>query len=374
MMDRKPTILVVDDVPGNIALLSGLLKPHYRVKVANNGVRALQVAKESPPDLILLDIMMPVMDGYETCRRLKLENELKEIPVIFLTAKEETQDESKGLEIGAVDYLTKPIRAPILLSRVKTHLELKQSRDILKDHNHFLEMEISRRSQEVSTIQEVTIMSMAALAEIRDLDTGNHIQRTKYYLRLLATHLSRQDKYRALLTPEAIDLMVTSAPLHDIGKVGIPDYILQKPGKLTAAEYEVMKTHTLLGHEAILRAEKLMNSSDTFLRFAKEIVLYHHERWDGKGYPYGLRGERIPLSARLMAVADVYDALTGKRVYKTAIPHEMAVRMIVEDSGTHFDPEVVRSFVENQRHFLEIHERYKGEEAELLLTASFPSA
>lgn len=370
MIDLKPVVLVADDVPSNVALLSGLLKPFCKVLVAGNGEKALAIAKAAKPDLILLDIMMPVMDGYETCRLLKQEPGLKDIPVIFLTAREEAEDESKGLELGAVDYITKPIRSSILLARVKTHLELKQSKDFLKDKNHFLEMEISRRIQEVSTIQEVTIMSMAALAEIRDPDTGNHIQRTKFYVRVLANHLSRSEKYAAVLTPETIDLIVTSAPLHDIGKVGIPDYILQKPGKLTAEEYEIMKTHTILGKEAILRAEKLMSSSETFLRYAKEIVHYHHERWDGTGYPAHLSGESIPISARLMAVADVYDALTGKRVYKKAIPHEMAVKMITDASGTHFDPDVVRSLVSCQEQFREISERYKGEDDEHMAVIS----
>lgn len=361
MLDARPVILVVDDTPDNISLLSGLLKEQYKVKVATNGEKALQVAKAAPPDLILLDIMMPVMDGYETCRRLKEDEELNEIPVIFLTAKEEVEDENLGFDLGAVDYITKPISSPILLSRVKTHLTLKQSKDFLADKNEFLEAEISRRIKEISLIQEVSVMAMAALAEMRDSETGNHIQRTKLYIEELATQLSRTEKYAEVLNPEHISLIVTSAPLHDIGKVGIPDHILLKPGALTHEEFEVMKTHTTLGREAILRAERLMDKPETFLRFAKEIVYCHHEKWNGTGYPERLSGERIPLSARLMAVADVYDALTSKRVYKDAMSHEQAVEIIVGDSGIHFDPDIVKVFVKNKHKFKEIAERYTSD-------------
>ncbi|AIQ12301.1 chemotaxis protein CheY [Paenibacillus durus] len=362
MLDLRPVVLVVDDTPDNIALLSGLLKESYRVKIATNGEKALAVAKSAPPDLILLDIMMPVMDGYETCRRLKMDKELEDIPVIFLTAKEEAEDENKGFELGAVDYITKPISAPVLLSRVKTHLILKQSNHFLKDKNHFLEKEISRRIKEISLVQEVTIMSMAALAEIRDVDTGNHIQRTKLYIEELATHLARTPKYSGILNRETVDLIVTSAPLHDIGKVGIPDHILLKPGSLTKEEFEIMKTHTTLGKEAILRAEQLMNKKETFFRYAKEIVYSHHEKWDGTGYPEGLAGEQIPLSARLMAIADVYDALTSKRVYKDAMSHEQAVQIIEGNAGKHFDPDIVRIFLGCQRKFQEISALYQNEE------------
>lgn len=361
MLDLRPVILVVDDTPDNISLLSGLLKEQYKVKVATNGEKALQVAKAAPPDLILLDIMMPVMDGYETCRRLKEDEKLRDVPVIFLTAKEEVEEENLGFDLGAVDYITKPISSPILLSRVKTHLTLKQSKDFLSDKNEFLEAEISRRIKEISLIQEVSVMAMAALAEMRDSETGNHIQRTKLYVEELAIQLSRTEKYAEVLNPELISLIVTSAPLHDIGKVGIPDHILLKPGALTHEEFEVMKTHTTLGREAILRAERVMDKPETFLRFAKEIVYYHHEKWNGTGYPERIAGEQIPLSARLMAVADVYDALTSKRVYKDAMPHEQAVDIIVGDAGVHFDPDIVQVFVKNKHKFKEIADRYSSE-------------
>ncbi|QSF46728.1 response regulator [Paenibacillus tianjinensis] len=361
MLDSRPVILVIDDTPDNITLLSGLLKEQYKVKVATNGEKGMQIAKAAPPDLILLDIMLPGMDGYETCRRLKEDETLREIPVIFLTAKEEVEDENKGFDSGAVDYITKPISSPVLLSRVKTHLTLKRSKDFLVDKNQYLEAEISRRMKEISLIQEVSVMAMAALAEMRDTETGNHIQRTKLYIEELATQLSRTDKYAGRLCPEHIGLIVTSAPLHDIGKVGIPDHILLKPGKLTYEEFEVMKTHTTLGRDAVLRAEQLMDRPETFLRFAKEIVYSHHEKWNGTGYPEGLAGEQIPLSARLMAVADVYDALTSERVYKAAMPHKQAVEIIVADAGRHFDPDIVDIFVKCSYKFQEISERYKND-------------
>ncbi|WNS46279.1 two-component system response regulator [Paenibacillus sp. MMS20-IR301] len=361
MLDARPVILVVDDTPDNISLLSGLLKEQYKVKVATNGEKALQVAKAAPPDLILLDIMMPVMDGYETCRRLKDDEALRDIPVIFLTAKEEVEDENLGFDLGAVDYITKPISSPILLSRVKNHLALKQTKDFLADKNAFLEAEITRRIKEISLIQEVSIMAMAALAEMRDSETGNHIQRTKLYIEELATQLAKTEKYAEVLNPEQIGLIVTSAPLHDIGKVGIPDHILLKPGALTHEEFEVMKTHTTLGREAILRAERLMDREETFLRFAKEIIYCHHEKWNGTGYPEQISGEQIPLSARLMAIADVYDALTSKRVYKDAMPHERAVEIITGDAGVHFDPDIVKVFVKNKHKFKEIADRYTSE-------------
>ncbi|KAA8999758.1 two-component system response regulator [Paenibacillus spiritus] len=360
MDEIKPVILVVDDMPDNIALLGGLLKDLYKVKVATNGEKALEVAELFRPDLILLDIMMPVMDGYETCRRLKGKEDLADIPVIFLTSKEEVDEENFGFELGAVDYLTKPISAPVLLARVKNHLALKGTRDFLRDKTQFLEAEIARRMKELTQIQEMSIMSMAALAEMRDNDTGNHIQRTKLYIEVLAKGMAETPGYADSLSPETIQLITLSAPLHDIGKVGIPDHILLKPGPLTPEEFEVMKTHTTLGREAILRAEKLMDKPETFLRYAKEIVYSHHEKWNGTGYPLGLAGEDIPLSARLMAVADVYDALTSKRVYKEAMPHEEAAAIIEKEAGRHFDPAIVRIFLKFRHKFREIFERYKG--------------
>lgn len=357
-----PLVLVVDDAPENLEVLSGLLKDTWRVKVANNGARALAIAAKDPkPDLILLDVMMPEMDGWEVCRRLKLDTATADIPVIFLTAKTALEDEMHGFQVGAVDYIVKPINPRVVLARVKAHLAEKQRGDLLKRYNATLEAEVQLRTRELHAVQEVTIMAMASLAETRDNETGNHIRRTQHYVRALATHLRMHPRFSSLLTLEHIELLFRSAPLHDIGKVGIPDRILLKPGPLDPDEFEVMKTHTRLGHDAIAHAEKMLNTPDSFLRFAREIALSHQEKWDGSGYPEGLSGENIPTSARLMAVADVYDALISKRYYKPAFSHEEAVHKIRDGRGSHFDPDIVDAFLDIHETFRDIAERYRDD-------------
>jgi putative two-component system response regulator len=367
----KPTILVVDDTPDNLSLMSGLLKDLYKVKIANNGERALKVAMTgTPPDIILLDIMMPVMDGYETCRHLKANTETRDIPVIFLTAKAEVEDEMRGFELGAVDYITKPISPPVVMARVNTHLQLKRMRDYLKDQNAFLEDEVQRRTKEVVATQEVTILAMASLAETRDTDTGNHIRRTQHYLKVLAEKLRRQPRFSHFLDDDKIiDLLFKSAPLHDIGKVGIPDNILLKPGRFTPEEFEIMKTHAALGRDAIIAAEQRLGVDLPFLSFAKEIAYSHQEKWDGTGYPEGLSGDDIPISGRMMAIADVYDALICRRVYKEGMPHEKAVKIIVESKGSHFDPDMVDAFIEIADEFTQIAKRYEDTEHDVQLKA-----
>ena len=364
---EKPTVLVVDDTPDNLSLMSGLLKDKYKVKIANNGERALKVVMTGTlPDIILLDIMMPVMDGYETCRQLKANPETKDVPVIFLTAKAEVEDEIKGFELGAVDYITKPISPPIVLARVHTHLQLKRIRDYLKDKNEFLENEVQKRTREVVAVQEVTILAMASLAETRDNDTGNHIRRTQFYIRALAEKLRNHERFRHLLNDDkTIDLLFKSAPLHDIGKVGIPDAILLKPGRFTPEEFEIMKSHTTLGRDAILAAERRLGLELRFLTYAKEIAYTHQEQWDGTGYPEGLSGDDIPISGRLMAVADVYDALICRRIYKEGMSHEKAVGIILESKGSHFDPDVVDAFMEIAGEFKEIAKRFEDTDHDL---------
>jgi putative two-component system response regulator len=362
----KPTILVVDDTPDNLALMQTLLKDLYKVKGANNGERGLKIAASGhPPDLILLDIMMPGIDGYEVCRRLKADAATRDIPVIFLTAKAEVEDEQLGFELGAVDYITKPISPPLVLARVKTHLTLKASADFLRDQNAFLEQEVARRTREVMAIQDVTILALTSLAETRDSDTGNHIRRTQNYVRALARKLSNHPRFAAFLTLHNIELLYKSAPLHDIGKVGIPDRILLKPGKLTPEEFEIMKTHTTLGRDAIEHAEQQLGVEVSFLTFAKEIAYSHQEKWDGSGYPQGLRGDAIPIAARLMAVADVYDALISRRIYKEPMPHEQAVEVIRQTAGRHFDPDVVAAFLELHETFRAIAVAYADTDADL---------
>lgn len=364
--DARATVLVVDDTPSNLSLMTDLLETDYRVKVASTGARALKIAQaDNPPDLILLDVMMPEIDGYEVLQQLKANPATRDIPVIFMTARNEIRDEQAGLAMGAVDYFTKPISPPIMLMRVKNHLALKSASDFLKDKNAFLEQEVLRRTEEVHDVQDVTILMMASLAETRDNETGNHIIRTQHYVKLIAQQLQKHPKFSAALNDTAIDLLFKSAPLHDIGKVGIADDILLKPGKLTAEEFEVMKTHTTLGKVAIESAEARLGKHVPFLQVAKEIALSHQEKWDGTGYPEGLAGDAIPLSARLMAIADVYDALISRRVYKPAFSHQDAMQIIEEGRGRHFDPDVVDAFVAVQLECMAIADRYANTDDEL---------
>jgi len=364
--NNKATILVVDDTPGNLALMSALLKERYKVKVANHGDKGLRIAtSRTPPDLILLDVMMPDIDGYEVCRRLKADAKTCYFPIIFLTAKSEIEDEQKGLALGAADYITKPISPPILMARVATQLTLKASTDFLRSKNDFLEAEVARRTSELEAVQDVTIMAMASLAETRDTETGQHLRRTQLYVRILAETLRPHPRFADFLTDQNIKVLCKSAPLHDIGKVGIPDRILLKPGRSEPNEMEIMKRHPLFGRDAIQSAEDWLGRQVEFLTIAKEIALCHQERWDGSGYPEALSGESIPASARLMAVADVYDALISRRVYKPPMTHEQAVQVIVQSRGVHFDPDVVDAFLQAEEEFRSIAQRYPDSEDDL---------
>ena len=372
MLD-KFNILVVDDTPDNLIMMSELLKDEYKVKVANNGEKALKISQsQTPPDLILLDIMMPVMDGYEVCRQLKANPQTQHIPIIFLTAKTDATDETKGLEIGAIDYITKPINPAILMARVKTHLDIKRMQDFLRNQNSFLEAEIIKRTREITAIQDVTIHAMASLAETRDNETGNHIRRTQNYVRVLAQKLRHHPRFSHFLDDDnIIELLYKSAPLHDIGKVGIPDKILLKPGRFEPEEFEVMKQHPALGRSAILNAEYELGLEVPFLKYAKEIAYAHQEKWDGSGYPLGLAGDNIPISARLMAVADVYDALISRRVYKEGMSHEQAVQLIIEGRGSHFDPDITDAFLALQDDFIAIAAKFWDSDADLAKKAEY---
>jgi putative two-component system response regulator len=360
---HKATILIVDDSPDNIALLSSLLKDAYRVKVAVSGQKALELASgNGPPDLILLDIVMPGMDGYEVCERLKAAPATAGIPVIFLTAKTEVDDERRGLELGAVDYIAKPPSPAIVLARVETQLRLKEAQDFLADKNAFLEAEVTRRTREIGIIQDVTMVALGSLAETRDNETGNHIRRTQHYIKLLAELMSGHPRFMAQLEGPVIELLYKSAPLHDIGKVGIPDRILKKPGKLDPEEFEIMKTHTTIGRDSIIAAERCLESPDSFLAFAREIAWSHHEKWNGTGYPRGLSGDDIPMAGRLMAIPDVYDALISARVYKPSFPHAVAVEIITTGSGVQFDPDIAAAFAANADRFKKIAESFRDRE------------
>jgi putative two-component system response regulator len=355
----QPIVLIVDDIPENLTVLGELLCDEYTVRAANAGSAALHLARVNPqPDLILLDVMMPGMDGYEVMQRLKADPGTRDIPVICVTALNDTEDEERGLTLGAADYITKPLKPRVVLARVRSQIELKRARDRLADQNAFLEAEVARRMRENQLVQEASIHALARLAETRDSETGNHLLRTQEYVRRLALLLRHHPRFAAELDDHAIELLARSAPLHDIGKVGIPDHILLKPGRLDSREWEIMKTHAQIGAESIERAERDADHPIEFLAVAKQIARHHHERWDGLGYPDALVGDAIPLPARLMALADVFDALISKRVYKEAFPHAQARDMIAASRGKHLDPVVVDAFVSDFDAFCEIAARH----------------
>ena len=357
----QKTLLLVDDTPENLTVLGEILMPHYRVRVASSGARALAAATSDPrPDLVLLDVMMPEMDGYEVIGRLRGDPRTRELPVIFVTALDSTEDEAHGLELGAVDYITKPVRPAIVLARVRGQLELKEARDRMRDQNAWLEAEIARRMRQNQVVQDVSMRALASIAEARDDETGNHILRTQAYVNVLARALATTPRYAGELTPALVETYTKAAPLHDIGKVAIPDHILHKPGKHTPDEWEIMKTHARQGSDAIWRAicDQEEREALDFLYIAMDIAHYHHEKWDGSGYPEGLAGEAIPLPARLMALADVFDALISKRAYKPAFPLDRATAIIIEGRGRHFDPDVVDAYLAHLDEFAAISVRY----------------
>jgi len=359
-LKKQATILIVDDTPENIKILAALLKNDYKTKIATNGIDALNIAKIHPmPDLILLDIMMPNMDGYEVCEKLKAHPQTCDIPVIFITAKTSISDEEKGFEAGGVDYIFKPISPPILLARVKTQMQLQQSRSMLKNENRSLHGSLQEQKQHKETLEDIAMIAMGALAESRDPETGNHIFRTQYYVKALAEHLRHHPKFSHFLDSEMIGLLFKTAPLHDIGKVGIPDDILLKPGRLSPDEFEVMKKHPFFGYQALTRAMEQSNKTELFLEVAREIAYGHHEKWDGSGYPQGLAGDDIPIPARLMALADVFDALISERVYKPAFDFETTDKLILEGKGTHFDPDIVDAYCAIKHDFLAIYDEYR---------------
>jgi putative two-component system response regulator len=350
---KQSRVLIVDDAPENIRILVETLKNEYIIMFARSGDAALRLAMESnpPPDIILLDVIMPGMDGYEVCQRLKEGKDTRNIPVIFVTGQSEEVDEARGLSLGAVDYIGKPFKASLVKTRVANQLELKRHRDRLDEL-------VRERTQELALTKEVTIEAMAIIAEWRDPETGGHIKRTQNYVRLLAEHLATTPKYASALDENTVELLYLSAPLHDVGKVSIPDSILLKPDRLTDDEFMEMKRHTTRGRDALATAERKLGGN-SFLRLAREIAYGHHERWDGKGYPQGIAEDATPLPARLMAVADVYDALTSRRVYKPALPHEEVANMIRQGRGGQFDPDVVDAFWHLRGNFQAIAQRFQ---------------
>ena len=377
-MSEKASILIVDDQPENLLILEDQLSNLYSLHAANNGQEAVDYLQSHPEtDLVLLDVMMPVMDGFKACEVMKASPVLKDIPVLFLTSLESAADEEYALSLGAVDFIHKPFSAPVVLARVRNHLQLAMARRYLRRRNQDLEhlvgeqtemyieqsQELSKSRNQLVATQSATISAFCSLAETRDNETGNHIFRTQNYMFCLAEKLKNHPRFSAHLSEDSIYLICKSAPLHDIGKVAIPDSILLKEGPLNEEEWIVMRKHSEYGRNAIMRAmHEMGGESDSFLRYALDIAYCHHEKWDGSGYPQGLKGEDIPLAARLMALADVYDALVSKRVYKPAFSHEKALQIIEESSGTHFDPDIAVAMIEIQHELNEIAIRYSDKE------------
>lgn len=341
-MSSKPTVLVIDDTPSNLDVLTGILKDTYQVKVAINGHIGIKIAKTVPqPDLILLDIMMPDIDGFEVCRQLKLQPNTAHIPIIFVTAKIDAEDEVKGLSLGAVDYLTKPITPQIALQRVKTHIALY-------DQQRALFSQVKEKTREINLGKLETLNILGRAAEFKDNETGMHVMRMSHYCEVLAKALG--------MTDEDAETLRDAAPMHDIGKIGIPDSVLLKPGKLDADEWTTMQKHVEYGVEILGR-----QSDSKLMQMAIQVAQYHHEKWDGTGYPNQISGEEIPLVGRIAAVADVFDALTAERPYKRAWSVDEALNLFKEQKGKHFDPRVVELLFENLPEILAIKERFKDE-------------
>lgn len=365
-LDHTPRVLVVDDEEVNLDLMRRFLSVKgYEVVAARDGLDALARIAEHPPDVIILDLIMPNMNGYEVCERIKANPSTRHIPVIILTGAPKEEANVRALEAGADDFLQRPFDASLLDARLRNCIcsKILQDRLIeyhrrLEGYNEQLEDGIRRRTAQLERTQHATVFALAKLAESRDPETGRHLERIRGYGRELALDLAQLDSYRAAINREFVDTLFYSSPLHDIGKVGIPDRILLKPGKLTKAEFEIMKTHTEIGGDT-LRAAEEEGGGSPLIRMGCDITYYHHERWDGSGYPKGLAGEAIPLAARIISLADCYDALVSKRAYKEPFPHEKARQLILEGAGTQFDPHVVSAFRAREAAFVKIHQELR---------------
>jgi len=351
MLEKTPTVLVVDDQEVNVEILDEILKNDYKIIKAFNGRQALEKLRteESPPKIILLDLMMPLMNGRELFEILKKDKAFKRIPVIFITA--ENDSESELLEAGAVDFINKPFLPEIVKLRVRNQIELKNYSDSLEEM-------VAVKTAEATKTLENTLQGLANVIEHRDLESGEHVKRTQLFVRALTDYLIETESvYAAELRELKPDIIMKSMALHDVGKIAIPDKILLKPGKLDPAEYEIMKTHTTRGKEIIHELGDV--NSSLYLKHCEDICYGHHERWDGKGYPKGLKENEIPLAARLASLADVYDALVCARVYKSAMPYDEAIRIIIEGKGTQFDPVIAEAVIQIQDKFMEISKKYQ---------------
>jgi putative two-component system response regulator len=352
-MSGRHKIMLVDDNPSNLTAGKELLKDHYEVFPLPSAERLFELLEKVTPDLILLDIEMPVMNGYEALKRLKQSVSWRHIPVVFLTAMSSEESELEGLNLGAVDYIFKPFSPPLLRKRIENHLLLESQRRSLAEYNESLQKKVQEKTRQVVELQSSLLTAMSELVESRDSVTGGHIERTQSYLELLVTRMWEKQIYWEEISSERIEFFVASAPLHDVGKIAISDTILNKPGKLTPEEFEIMKKHTIFGEETLDTIMKMTSSTD-FLENAKLFAGSHHEKWDGTGYPRGLKEKEIPLHGRLMAIADVYDALIAVRPYKSALSPEEAEKMILDGRGTHFDPVLTDIFLELSPGFAQI--------------------
>ena len=356
---HRPSILIVDDTPANLQLLASMLKERgYKTRPVPSGLLALQAALSETPDLILLDVNMPEMNGFEVCQGLKADEKLKDIPVIFISALNEVLDKVKAFAVGGVDYITKPFQFDEVQARVDTHLKIRHLQEELEQHNRQLGKLVQVQVKKISDTQMAMIFALAKLAESRDDDSGLHLERVQAFCKKLAEGLSHRFRSGGQVDVTFIENIFYASPLHDIGKVAIADRIVLKPGKLTPEEFEIMKTHAALGAEK-LEAVQRQFPGNALLDMGIAIARFHHEKWDGAGYPQGLAGEAIPLSARIMAVVDVYETLRAKRCYKAPFSHEESVDIIVSSSGTHFDPEIVKVFIELKEDFRAIRDEMK---------------
>jgi putative two-component system response regulator len=356
-------ILVVDDSPEAIDVLCNALPKHYKRQFALSGEKALRLlaVSEELPDLILLDVMMPEMNGYEVCRLLKKDYRLKNIPVIFLSSLLDSKDKVMAFQNGGVDYIEKPFEIDEVQARVETHMRLHDLQLELELHNRHLNQLVENKVKEISESQMETIYALVKLSEARDDETGTHTERVAAFCSLLVNKLREIPNYQDYINDSYVENIYKASPLHDIGKVGIPDHILLKPGKLSPDEFEIMKTHTTIGAKTLMEV-KNKYPKNLFIELGNKIALSHHEKWDGSGYPLGLKGNEIPLEGKIMALADVYDALRSKRVYKDAYPHEKCCTTINEGSGSHFDPEIVNVFLKYESEFDSIFNSYNSVE------------
>ncbi|MFH0976471.1 MAG: HD domain-containing phosphohydrolase [Spirochaetota bacterium] len=353
-------ILIVDDTPANLELLASMLKiKGYKARPALTGQLALQAAKNDPPDLILLDIAMPNMNGFEVCKTLKEDTDLRDIPVIFISGLTETKEKMEAFSSGGVDYITKPFQFEEVMARVATHLKLRRLQMEMKEYNEKLEKIVEAQVREILESQMATIFALAKLAESRDDETGKHLEKVQLICKAIAVNLSKNSDYAVIATHSFIENLYHACPLHDIGKVAIPDNILLKPGKLTPDEFEIMKAHAAFGAET-LNAVLEQYPSNNFIKMGIAIARHHHEKWNGTGYPDGISGDSIPLPARIMAVADVYEAVRSKRCYKPSLSHEKTREIIKEGIGNHFDPVIANAFEESHKEIDEIYENITG--------------